>query len=544
MPISTRPAAALALPLAVAASLLVAPAARGAPLQSGEPDRVHAPPATSATDDSAAALHAALRAYRERHEAEILRELADFLAIPNVAADTAGIARNVEALRAMLARRGIESRVLPGPSGASPAVYGELRVPGARRTVMLYAHYDGQPVIPEQWATPAWTPTLRDAPLDSGGRVIPLPPAGARPPAAARLYARSASDDKGPIVAMLTALDALRASGRAPGVNLKFFFEGEEEAGSEHLQEVLARNAALLAADVWLFADGPRHASGAMQVVYGARGVLGAQLTVYGPARPLHSGHYGNWAPNPAAMLARLLASMRDDEGRVTIPGFADSVRAPTDADRAAVAAMPNTEAELAASLALGRTEGGGERLPALLLAPAMNVTGLRAGGVGAQTANAIPATATAALDFRLVPAQTPDGVRHAVEAHLRARGWHVVHEEPSAEVRRAHARVARLDWGEGYRGVRTDLALPVARAVAQVVGEAVDGPVVRLPILGGSLPLAHFEDALHVPLVVLPTVNADNNQHAANENLRLQNLWEAVEIFGQLMGRLGAAWR
>jgi acetylornithine deacetylase/succinyl-diaminopimelate desuccinylase-like protein len=373
--------------------------------------------------------------------------------------------------------------------------------------------------------------------------VIALPEPGTRPPAAARLYARSASDDKGPIVALLNARDALRASGRAPRVNLKFFYAGEEEAGSEHLREVLARNAALLAADVWLFADGPRHASGAMQVVYGARGVLGAQLTVYGPARPLHSGHYGNWAPNPAAMLARLLASMRDDDGRVTIAGFADGVRAPTDADRAAIAAMPDTERELAASLALGRTEGEGERLPALLLAPAMNVTGLRAGGVSEQTANAIPATATAALDFRLVPAQTPESVKRAVEAHLRARGYHVVHAEPTADERRTHPRIARLEWGDGYRGVRTDLALPVARAVAQVVGEALGSAPVRLPILGGSLPLAHFEDALHAPLVVLPTVNADNNQHAANENLQLRALWEAVEIFGQLMGRLDDAW-
>jgi acetylornithine deacetylase/succinyl-diaminopimelate desuccinylase-like protein len=526
-----------ALPLALTACITLAPAAWGAPLQGAVGDSARAV-------DSAVALHQDLRRYRERHEAEIVRELADFTAIPNVASDSGGIARNVEMLRAMMARRGIESRVLPGPPGASPAVYGELRTPGATRTVMLYAHYDGQPVIPSQWATPAWTPTLRDAPLDSGGRVVELPAAGAHPPAAARLYARSASDDKGPIVAMLSALDALRASGRAPGVNLKFFFEGEEEAGSEHLREVLARNAQLLAADVWLFADGPRHASGAMQVVYGARGVLGAQLTVYGPAKPLHSGHYGNWAPNPAAMRASLLTTMRDDEGRVTVAGFADGVRAPSEADRAAIAAMPDTDTELAAALALGRTEGRGERLPALLLAPAMNVTGLRAGGVGDQTANAIPATATAALDFRLVPAQTPESVKRAVEAHLRARGYHVVHDEPGAEERRAHSRVARLEWGEGYRGVRTDLALPVARAVAQVVEEAVSGDVVRLPILGGSLPLAHFDDALHAPLVVLPTVNADNNQHAANENLRLQNLWEAVEIFGQLMGRLDDAWR
>lgn len=484
----------------------------------------------------------AVRAYREAREGAIVRELAELVALPNLASDSAGIRANAAHLVRMLERRDVRARLLESPTGGPPVVFGERRVPGATRTVMLYAHYDGQPVIDAQWATPPWTPTLRTRALADGGTPIPLPDSAARVDPEARLYARSASDDKAPIVAMLRALDALDAAGIAPSVNVKLFLEGEEEAGSDNLRALLERHAELLRADVWVFGDGPRHQSGAMQVVYGVRGVLGAQLTVYGPQRPLHSGHYGNWAPNPAAMLARLVASMRADDGTVTIAGFGDAVRAPSDAERRAVAAIANTDSALAAQLALGRTETPDPLLIAIMR-PALNVSGLRAGGVGDETANVISTQATAAIDFRLVPAQTPDGVRAAVEAHLAREGYHVVHAEPEAATLRAHPRVARVEWGEGYAGIRTELASPAARAVARAVEEAMDGAVLHVPTLGGSLPMAHFAEVLGAPLVIVPIVNADNNQHAANENLRIGNLWDGIEIYGVLLARLGAVW-
>ena len=533
MPPRARPGLVAAL-----AALLALPAAPpAADAQPRSRARGAESPATTAPRD-------AVRRHREGREGAIVRELVELLAIPNLASDSVGIRRNAAHLRAMLERRGARTRLLESPTGGPPAVYGELTTPGATRTIVFYAHYDGQPVIPTQWATPPWTPTLRSGPLGDRSRVLPLPAPAARVGGETRIYARSASDDKAPIVAMLAALDGLRAAGIVPSVNLKFFLEGEEEAGSEHLRSLLQRHAALLRADAWLFADGPRHQSGAMQIVYGVRGVMGLQMTVYGPTRALHSGHYGNWAPNPAAMLASLLASMRAPDGTATVAGFADGVRAPTAAERAAIAAIPDTDAELAASLGIGRPEGGRGRLLERILQPAINVSGLQAGGVGAQASNTIVTTATAALDFRLVPDQTPPAVRRAVEAHERAQGYHVVHAEPDEATRRAHARIARLDWGDGYAGIRTDISLPVARAVAQLAEEALGAPVLRVPTLGGSLPMTHFAEVLGAPLVIVPIVNADNNQHAANENLRVQNLWDGMEIFGQIVARLGQVWR
>src|SRR5438105_198575 len=231
--------------------------------------------------------------YRSGAEAEILRELAGFVAIPNLASDRPNIERNAQHLLGMLRRRGIEARLLETP-GAPPAVYGVLPSPGARRTVVLYAHYDGQPVDPAQWKSPPWTPVLLDKPLEQGGREIALPGPGQRAPEEARLYGRSASDDKAPIVAMLAALDALRAGGTRPSVHLKFYFEGEEEADSAHLRDSLARHRDLLQSDAWIFCDGPVHQSRRMQVVYRARGVVPRDLTLHRATPPLQDGQYSN----------------------------------------------------------------------------------------------------------------------------------------------------------------------------------------------------------------------------------------------------------
>jgi len=493
--------------------------------------------------DPGADLRASVRAYRSAHEVEIVRELADLLAIPNLASDRVNIERNAEAVSKAFERRGVRMERLRVPE-APPAVYGELPAPGARRTVLFYAHYDGQPVHPSEWSGEPWKPVLRDAPLRDGGKEVawetlrpPIPPEW-------RLYARSASDDKAPIVGLLAALDALKASGRRPTVNLKFFFEGEEEAGSPHLAAILSQYAGRLSGDVWLLLDGPVHQTRRMALYFGARGITDAELTLYGPSRPLHSGHYGNWAVNPIAALVRLLGSMRDDEGRILVPGFLDDVRPASEAEKRALAQSPDVDAELRRTLQLGRTEGDGAPLLERLMLPAMNLRGISGGAVGAGATNSIPTEATASIDFRLVPDQTPDSVHERIEQFLRAQGFTIVREDPSPEVRRAAARIARLVWGAGYPPSRTPMDGPVSRAVIRTVEQSAGAPIVLLPTLGGSVPMYLFTDLLKTPVVGVPIVNHDNDQHAANENLRLQNLWDGIEVYAALMTRLAPVWQ
>jgi acetylornithine deacetylase/succinyl-diaminopimelate desuccinylase-like protein len=500
-------------------------------------------PAPSRTVASGEAVRTAARRHRESHEAEIARELADLLAMPNVATDSANIRRNAAALIEMMRRRGVAARTLEG-DGGPPAVYGEIRSPGATRTVVFYAHYDGQPVEASQWAAAPWTPVLRDGSLAAGAKVIPLPSSGQRMSGESRIYARSASDDKGAIIAMLAALDALRAGGIQPSVNLKFFFEGEEEAGSTHLRRLLEIHRDLLRADAWIFCDGPVHQSGRQQVVFGARGVMGLELTTYGPARALHSGHYGNWAPNPAVLMATLIASMRDDDGRITIAGFSDDVRPISAAERAALGTLPAVDTTLRRALMLGATEANDAPLAERIMMPALNVRGIRVGAVRETAANAIPTQASASIDFRLVANQKPERVRELVEAHLRARGYHVVRDTPDSATRVRYPRIVRAEWDGGYAATRASMDIPFSRALLAAATSGAASAPLAVPTLGGSLPTSTFEQVLGVPLVILPIANYDNNQHAANENLRFQNLWDGIELFAAVMARLGHEWR
>ena len=499
------------------------------------------PPAKPASNE-AAAVRASVRSYRKAHEVEVLRELAGLLEIPNVSSDSASIERNAEAIVQAYGRRGVRMELLRVP-GAPPVVYGELPAPGAKRTVIFYAHYDGQPVRPSDWTGDPWKPVLRDGPLRDGGKEIPWNGLAAPLSPEWRLYGRSASDDKAPIVGLLAALDALRAAGRTPSVNLKFFFEGEEEAGSPHLESLLSANADRLRGDLWLLFDGPVHQTRRMALYFGARGVADVEITVYGPRRPLHSGHYGNWAVNPIAALVRLLGTMRDDEGRILVSGFSDDVRAPTAAEKRALAAAPPVDEELRRSLLLGRTEGEGAPLLDRLMLPALNLHGIAGGAVGPAATNSIPTEAVASIDIRLVPNQTPGRVRERIEEHVRRQGFTVVNEEPSAEMRLSHPRIAKLVWGAGYPASRTDMDLPVSRAVIRTVEEDRGEPIVNLPTLGGSIPMYLFAEILRAPVVGVPIANHDNDQHAANENLRLQNLWDGIEVYGALMARLGGVW-
>jgi acetylornithine deacetylase/succinyl-diaminopimelate desuccinylase-like protein len=392
--------------------------------------------------------------------------------------------------------------------------------------------------MPSQWTSDPFAPVMRDG---LAGKDVDWKTA--RPPFNPewRFFGRAAADDKSSITAFLAAFDALKALKRMPSVNIKVVWEGEEEASSAHLDTILKDHAAELQADVWLIGDGPVHQSRAPTLYFGARGSLGLEATVYGPLRALHDGHYGNWVPNPAVMAAELIAQLRDSDGRILIPGFADDVRPLNAAEEAAIARLPPVENNLKQEFGIGRSEGseGSEGLTASTMRPALNIRGLRSGQVGAEAANAIPVDATVSVDFRLVPGETPERVRVKLEAFLQARGWTVVREPPDAAMRQAHPHIIRLAWGGGYPALRSDMTSPAAKGVIAAAEKAAGGSVTLLPMIGASVPIYLFDDLFHVPVIGLPITNHDNNQHAANENLRLRNLWDAVNLYAAMMAQL-----
>jgi acetylornithine deacetylase/succinyl-diaminopimelate desuccinylase-like protein len=348
--------------------------------------------------------------YRLAHENEIVGEFARLLSIPNLASDTPNIERNAQAIAKMLESRGVSVQLLRVPE-APPLVYGSLSAPGVRATVGIYAHYDGQPVDSQQWRSAPFNPVVRDI----AGQSVDWKTQNHYDPES-RIYARSAGDDKAAIAATISALDALRSANEHLSVNVKFLFDGEEESGSPHLAEILSKNPDALEADIWLLCDGPLPPSRRTQVFFGNRGETDLEMTVYGPARPMHTGNYGNWAPNPIVLLTHLLDSMRDTDAKILIPGFYDDVRALTASERQALANSAGSDEALKQEFAIAAPEGNGASLAEQLLKPAINVRGIRAGYVGERANNTISSEAVAMVDFRLVPNQTEERVRQQVE--------------------------------------------------------------------------------------------------------------------------------
>ena len=480
-----------------------------------------------------------VRDYRRANEHQILKEYLALLSIPNVASDTPNIRKNAEFIAAMMRQRGLEPRLLEGPTpDTPPAVYAEWKVPNARRTLLLYAHYDGQPTDPKQWTgTHPWQPVFRSAALEAGGEITPTPPAGEAFNGDWRIYGRSASDDKAGVMAILNAFAALKASDISLTSNIKFFFEGEEEAGSPHLAEIIKAHRELLTADAWIICDGPVHQSGKKQVVFGARGDVNVDVTVYAAKRPLHSGHYGNWSPNPAMMLARLLASMKDADGRVLVDGWYSDVEPLGEGERRAIAEAPQYDEELKKQLGLGRTEGGGKSLMELINVPSLNINGFASGDVGDLARNVIPTTATAVLDLRLVKGNDHRRQVERLIAHVRKQGYFVTQQPPTDAERAQHPLIARVTVRPGgYNAERTSMDLPVSRAVIEAVQSTTRDKIVLLPTSGGSLPLSIITENLKTVTISVPIANYDNNQHAENENVRLQNLWDGIETFAALM--------
>lgn len=479
-----------------------------------------------------------VREYRRANERRLLNEFTTLLSIPNVASDTENIRKNAALIMEMMKQRGLNPRLLEGSTpNVPPAVYGEWKTPGAQRTILVYAHYDGQPTDPKQWTgTAPWQPVFRTGTLEEGGQIVTVPNSGAINPGY-RIYARSASDDKAGVMAILTAFSALKDKGIALTSNVKFFFEGEEEAGSPHLGEIINLNKELLAADAWIIGDGPVHQSGRKQVVFGARGDTNVDLTVYAAKRPLHSGHYGNWSPNPAHLLARLLASMKDDDGRVTIDGWYSDTEPLGEVERRAIADAPQYDEELKRQLGIRRTEGAGKSLLELINQPSLNINGFASGDVGALARNVIPTTATAVLDLRLVKGNDQHRQIQRLIDHIRKQGYQVIDRDPTDAEREQYPLLARVNArAGGYNAERTRMDLPISKSVIDAVQSTSSEKVMLLPTSGGSLPLSVITERLNTVTISVPIANYDNNQHAENENIRLQNLWDGFEIWAAIM--------
>jgi acetylornithine deacetylase/succinyl-diaminopimelate desuccinylase-like protein len=478
----------------------------------------------------ALAQHADAERYMREHQAAIVRELMDLLAIPNVRTDLPNIKRNAEQLRQMLDRRGMRPEVWETPS--TPIVYGERLVPGAMRTILFYIHYDGQPVDPAHWRQPdPFRPVLRAGSLEEGADEIRDFAARSTFPDSWRIYARSAGDDKGPIEAFVSAMDAI---GGNPTHNIKVILHGEEEGSGPALADVVSHHAEKLGSDILIIVDGPQHPSGMPTMYYGARGGAGLEMTVYTASSAMHSGNYGNWLPDANVRLSQLLASMVEPTGRVAIGGFYDDVL-PFSADAVKMMQeVPDDGAAMRRLYGLGSTDGAASSLQEGLNLPSFSVHMMKGGEVG----GVIAASATAEIAMRLVKENSPQTMVDRVLAHIRKQGYFVVDKQPDTATLAAHPRIAKVTTrASAASGAwRTDPDIPEARFVAEALRSSGAGRLVRIRTLGGGVPATAFINAFHVPTVGVSLANFDDNQHTDNENLRLGNLWAGILTLAAIM--------
>jgi acetylornithine deacetylase/succinyl-diaminopimelate desuccinylase-like protein len=451
--------------------------------------------------------------YVREQRSRYVDQLKELLAIPSVSTEperAPDVAKAATWVRDRLKAAGCTAAEIH-PTKRHPIVYGEwLGAPG-KPTILVYGHYDVQPVDPiALWKIPPFTPTVKDG----------------------RIWARGASDDKGQVILHVNALEAhLKVAGASP-VNVKFLIEGEEEIGSPNLDPFLIANKNKLKCDAVVVSDTAMFAKGIPSIVYGLRGLTYLQVDVTGTSRDLHSGIYGGAVVNPANALVQMIAKLKDERGKVRIPGFYDDVRALTRAERKAFASLPHTDAKFKRSIGAPALfgESGYTTLERVWARPTLEINGIWAGFTGEGAETVIPGQAHAKISMRLVPDQRPADIAAKASSHFK-----------KIAPRSVKVSVQRLHGGEAWLAPTDHPALLAAgRAVKRAFG--------KTPVLvreGGSIPIiASFSRILKVPSVLMGIGLNDDNLHAPNEKLDLDNFHRGNEAAAFLMEELGSSRR
>ena len=466
----------------------------------------------------------------QKYAVESFKDLYALLSLPNDAHYPEDIEKNIQWCESAFAKRGFATLRLETPT--VPLLLAESKAKGAHKTVLIYLQIDGQPVDSSKWFQESpWTPTLKEKNTNGEWKAIAYDRLydGYNPDW--RVFARSTSDAKGPAVAFLAALDAMAGAKATPNFNIKVIMDFEEELGSPRLPAAVDRYKKELASDMLVIFDGPRHVSNQPTLSFGARGICEITLTTYGPRQPVHSGNYGNYTPNPAMRLSQLLASMKDEEGRVIIPGYYEGI-ALSDAEKETLALVPDNEKEINKFLGIAEADKVGGNFQESLQYPTLNIRGLNALYVGDKARTLIPAQATAGIDIRLVPASDPERLIGLVRKHIESKGYYLTKGEPTEEERMKYPRIASFNSSISYLAFQTPFDSEAGRWLSRAMAKAFGKEPIKIRTAGGSIPISPFVVTLGVPAVAVPTVNADNNQHAPNENIRVGNYVDAVKTF------------
>jgi len=456
--------------------------------------------------------------------------LKECIALPNDATYPEDILKNVSWLENQFAKRNFTHKRLQ--TKTVPMLLLERPKDLKKQTVLFYMHADGHAVDPQFWFQEDQYGLILKKQAREGGfdsidwnnlRTDKIDEEW-------RLFGRASADAKGPIIMFLAGLDYLETKGVELPYNVKIIIDFEEEIGSPQIPTAVVEYKQDLQADMLVIFDGPRHSSNKPTLTFGARGIGTVTLTVYGPVFPQHSGHYGNYAPNPAIRLAQLLSTMKADDGRVLIDGYYDGISLSDDLKRE-LNKVPDDENVIKAKLGIGDTDSGvADTYQEALQYPSLNVRGMSAGWVGNEARTIIPATATAEIDIRLVLESDGQRLLALVKQHIQDQGYLVLDRKPTSQERATNNKIIKFTTRKSYKAFRTEFDTPIGNWLSAAMTKAFDEEPIKIRTSGGSIPISPFVNTLDIPAVTVPTVNKDNNQHSPNENLRVGNFLEGIE--------------
>jgi len=460
-------------------------------------------------------------------------ELREFVAIPNDALNADDIESNLIWLRNKFNNRGFNTTILETEN--LPLFFASLPMNDSKPTILFYMHLDGQSVDPSKWDQPNPYETVLKSKDADNWKIEKFDALDTDINYDWRLFGRSTSDDKGPIVMFLNAIDLLKKDNKEIPFNIKVILDSEEEKSSAPLPAAVKKYRELLLADFLIINDGPVHASGKPTVIYGCRGITTLSLTTFGPIKPQHSGHYGNYAPNPGFQLAQLLATMKDDEGRVIIPGYYDGISIDDNA-LTVLKSVPDSDQEISKKLQFKTAEKVGAFYQEALQYPSLNIRGLGSGWIGDKARTIVPASATAELDLRLVPESNGNRLKKLVKDHIKKEGFFVTENEPTKAERMNYDKIIMVKEGSVTDAFRTDLENPYGQFLLKTIKDSFNEDVVQIRIMGGTVPISPFINELKIPAFIVPMVNPDNNQHSPNENLKIGQLAYGIKTFYALL--------
>ena len=461
-------------------------------------------------------------------------EFVEFLSYPNDSSFSEDIYNLIEWTKNKF--KSLDFLMTELETSSIPLLLAEKKIHDDLKTILIYLHLDGQPVDITRWnQEDAFKPVFKKNEngifIEDDWNKIASYNYSELDDKDIRIFARSSSDAKGPVMMLIQALKFMKLKNIDQEFNIKLIMDFEEEIGSPSLPSAVEVHKEKLESDALLIFDGPQHASGLPTLNFGNRGISSITLKTYGPIVPQHSGHFGNYAPNPVFRMSNILSSMKDENGIVKIKGYYDGINI-TDEVKEYLDAVPDNEDEMKDKMEFKTPESVGNSYQEAIQYPSLNVRGIRSGWVGSEVRTIVPSECIAEIDVRLVIETDGYKLHDLIKKHIESLGYIVTDKEPSKEMRLKYDKIVRFNSRVSYPAFRTDINSDLGIWLKDVMVKTFGKEPVLKRTSGGSVPISPFVNVLNIPAVGVPTVNKDNNQHSPNENIKITNYIKGIETF------------